>query len=152
MGNRRKGRECALQIMYQLETQALTAVPPKMLGSTSKANIQTAAHDFFTHFDAQADVHQHATSLVEGTLAHLEKIDEAIQQHSQKWKIERMSRIDRNVIRIATYELIFAHELPTRVVLDEAIEIAKRFGGEHSGTFANGILDAIAKTVRKNTP
>ncbi len=151
MGNRRKGRECGLQILYQAETTGVPSEQKNALADISKANLQATIEEFFTHFDAPDDVHQYAASLVLGTHLNLEKIDAAISQYSNKWRIDRMTRVDRNVLRIATYELMYSHELPTRVILDEAIEVAKRFGSEQSAAFVNGILDTIAKKVRRNS-
>ena len=127
-GHRRKGRECALQIMYQVDagTDAAAAVP-----------------DFFAHFALSREGVDFATELVKGVVSHLPKLDEKITTHSSKWRIDRMAVVDRNVLRLAVYELTYTPELPPKVVLDEWIEVAKRYGTEHSGAFINGILDSM---------
>lgn len=146
MGSRRKGRECALQILYQLETL------PNFSGSDeviSPAHIQQITEQFFINFDAPAEIFDYASSLVRGTYSNLKHIDQTIAEHSAKWRLDRMAIVDRNVLRIATYELIFSLDLPLSIIMDEAIEIAKRFGNERSPAFINGILDGIASDVRK---
>ncbi len=148
MGIRRRGRECALQILYQVEVstgaQALNG-----FYTLSPANLSLAVEAFFAHFDAPPDVLDYASSLVRGVQLNGPRIDEIIIRHSLKWRLERMPIVDRNVLRIATYELMFSSDLPTGVILDEAIEIARRFGGEKSPQFVNGLLDRIAADVRR---
>ena len=85
--------------------------------------------------------------LVTGVASHLRSIDEMIGQVSSNWKVTRMARVDRNVLRLAAYELIFEPDIPTRATLNEAIEIAKRYGSVDSGKFVNGILDRIAQEL-----
>jgi N utilization substance protein B len=85
--------------------------------------------------------------LVVGVASHLDSIDEMIGRFSNNWKVARMARVDRNVLRLAAYELIFEPDIPTRATLNEAIEIAKRYGSVDSGKFVNGILDRIAQEL-----
>ena len=85
--------------------------------------------------------------LVVGVASHLNSIDEMIGRFSNNWKVARMARVDRNVLRLAAYELIFEPDIPTRATLNEAIEIAKRYGSVDSGKFVNGILDRIAQEL-----
>jgi len=88
---------------------------------------------------------QFVERMVKGVEAHSKAIDELIERFSLNWKVSRMSRVDRNVLRLAAYELAFESDVPSRATLNEAIEIAKRFGSEESGKFVNGILDKIAQ-------
>ena len=88
------------------------------------------------------------TGLINGAAAHRARIDELIQAHSHAWTLERMAATDRNVLRIATYELIGRPEVPTAVVLSEAVGLAKRYGGDDSGRFVNGVMGAIARATR----
>ena len=88
------------------------------------------------------------TGLIDGVAAHRARIDELIQTHSHAWTLERMAATDRNVLRIATYELIGRPEVPTAVVLSEAVGLAKRYGGDDSGRFVNGVMGAIARATR----
>lgn len=146
MITRRKGRESALQILYQLEILSADKVN---LTNVSRANASEAIEKFFEHFEAPRDVLDHATSLVHGILLNSAKIDDIIVKHSEKWRLERMAIVDRNVLRIATYEFLFAPDLTVSIIIDEAIEVAKRFGSDKSAAFVNGILDSIAVDTRK---
>ena len=85
--------------------------------------------------------------LVTGVASHLRSIDEMVGRFSSNWKVTRMARVDRNVLRLAAYELVFEPDIPTRATLNEAIEIAKRYGSVDSGKFVNGILDRIAQEL-----
>ncbi len=133
MGYRRKGRELALQALYQLE----------VTGEQSPATIQA----FLRHFEAAEQATAFAQSLLLGVLERREEIDRLIGEASQHWRVERLSKIDLNVLRMATYELMATPEVPVNVVLDEAIEIARRFGSGESAVFVNGVLDAIAERL-----
>jgi N utilization substance protein B len=86
---------------------------------------------------------------LQGTLEHLTAIDDCVAKSSAHWKLHRMAAVDRNVLRLAIFELNHCPDIPVKVTLNEAIEIAKKFGSEESGAFVNGILDQIAKTVKK---
>lgn len=161
MTTRRKGRESALQILYQIEifsqekhlsADLATNVPKAHnLSSISRAHASAAIEDFFNHFEAPKEVFDHATSLVHGVLLNCLRIDEIIARNSDKWKVERMALVDRNVIRIACYEFIFSPDLNSGVIIDEAVEVAKRFGSDKSAAFVNGILDSVATETRKNS-
>jgi len=89
---------------------------------------------------------------VRGVLEHCQEIDRTIERHSENWRLERMPLVDRNILRIAAFELLYREEIPPKVVLDEAIELGKRFGSPETGSFVNGILDRImskARTISK---
>jgi transcription antitermination factor NusB len=88
----------------------------------------------------------YADTIVSGVLANMEEIDIIIQEHATNWRIDRMATIDRNVLRMAVYELKFSEEIPIKVALNEAIDLAKKYGDKDSGKFVNGILDKISKT------
>lgn len=88
----------------------------------------------------------YARTLVEGTLEHLQEIDELIRRQAEHWRLERMPAVDRNILRLAIYEFLYETDVPKLVILDEAIELAKEFGTEQSGRFVNGVLDGILKT------
>ena len=135
MGLRRKAREQALQVLYQMEMQ----------GGDLKAILNLY---WKNHEDAAGPVREFTTQLAEGTLRNLPEIDELIGKYSTHWRVPRMSVIDRNILRLGVYELLYLHDVPTSVTLNEAIEIAKKFGTESSSAFINGILDHIAKEVR----
>ncbi len=88
----------------------------------------------------------YAKRLVDGTVEHREEIDELIKGQADNWRLERMSAVDRNVLRLAVYEFLYEPDVPQLVVVDEAIELAKKFGSEQSGRFVNGLLDGLLKT------
>jgi len=133
MGSRRKARECALQLLYQLD---LHDSDPK----------RAMAH-FWDQQDESVDggTHEFSESLVAGVWEHLAEIDELIAKHSTNWKVSRMASVDKNILRLAIYELLYMNDVPFRVTLNEAVEIAKRFGTAESSAFVNGILDHVAR-------
>ncbi len=139
MGVRRKGREIAVQALYQIEVRGETSAQSMAL--------------FWDQVEAGERARQFAASLVEAVLQRQSDIDELISAASTHWKIDRLAPVDLCVLRVASAELL-APNPPTNVILDEAIEIAKRFGGTESRTFVNGVLDHIAAKlgVKENAP
>lgn len=135
MGNRRKARECALQVLFQIDF--LHQEPHTILPL------------FWQSHPAKEDVRAFTERVVEGVWRNLTEIDELIESHSTNWRLDRMPAVDRNILRLATYELIFERDIASSVTLNEAIEIAKRFGTEESGSFVNGVLDPIARDLDK---
>jgi N utilization substance protein B len=131
MGLRREARELALQMLY-----ALDANPSAGLRDT----LQTFREE---HPEVAAQVRDFAEGLVKGVLERREAIDVAIKARSRNWSLARMPRVDLNVMRIAAYELMFRPDIPKKVSINEAIEIARRFGDKESPSFVNGILDEI---------
>jgi N utilization substance protein B len=132
MRRRTKAREYALQMLYQADV--------------THADSPQTIQGFWTHHHAPHDVKEFATRLVQGTLEHLDEIDRLIAAHADNWEIRRMAVVDRNILRLGAYELLHVEEVPSKVCLNEAVELAKRFGDEESSKFVNGILDAIHKT------
>jgi N utilization substance protein B len=160
MGTRRKAREHALQILYQLEASTDPG-PPEAVGEdliqrgpllkgVSEARAREALSLFADNFEAQDKAQRFIEKIVVGVAANAERINDVIGAHSPKWRVDRMAMVDRNVLRIATWELSEDPEVPTRVIIDEAIEIARRFGSERSAAFVNGVLDAIARDMRRD--
>ncbi len=88
----------------------------------------------------------YARRLVEGTIENLPAIDAMVRRHAENWRLERMPAIDRNILRLAVYEMLFETRVPKVVILDEAIELAKKFGAESSGRFVNGLLDGVLQS------
>jgi N utilization substance protein B len=129
-GNRRKGRELALQALYQIE----------MTGDTSGAAVES----FLRHFEGGPRAKEFAHRLVSGAVSQRAEIDRLIGQCAEHWRLERMSKVDLLILRLATYELVFCPDIPLEVSLDEAIEIGKRFGTHDSASFINGVLDQVA--------
>ncbi len=137
MGNRRKAREIAVQILYRMDINPC-ALEKAWDELESCGEIPVDNQDF-TH------------RLLQGTMEKLPEIDKLISNASIKWDISRMAVVDRNILRLATFELLSKEDVPARVVLNEAIELAKNFGGEESGTFVNGVLDRIRVDIGRNT-
>ena len=139
IGTRRRGRELALQALYQMDVTGGEA--------------GTGAGELWRHFNeaestgAADDARTFATELVNGVVDTRGRLDELITASAAHWRLERLSQIDRNILRIGTYEIIGRPDVPPSVAIDEAIEIAKRFGSEDSPTFVNGVLDHIATVV-----
>jgi N utilization substance protein B len=130
MGIRRKGRELAVQALYQIE----------MIGDASPRAIEF----FLAHFEGNAKAKEFARRLIEGVLGNREKIDGLIENTSKNWKLMRMAKVDLTILRVATYEMLFCPDIPKNVSMDEAIEISKRFGSKESPVFINGVLDQVA--------
>ena len=130
MGYRRKAREYALQMLYQYD---LSRESEYLLDGYWKGK------------EITENVKEFSNNIVEGVIKNLSMIDNKISQSASNWSIERMAAVDRNILRMATYELLFRNDIPAKVTLNEAIEIAKRYGGDDSGAFINGILDRILK-------
>ena len=133
---RRKAREIALQVLYQLD---VLRIEPR-----------EAIELFWVHFNAPAEARGFASELVEGTWAHRDEIDLLISTCSENWSLERMARVDRNILRLAVYELLYSQGIPPKVALNEAIDLGKEFGSENSGSFINGILDALYTKLRND--
>jgi transcription antitermination factor NusB len=136
MRKRTKARECVLKILYAID---ITRDDPEACIETYWKNER----------DIESQVKEFANALVLGVLKNKEKIDKIISAHTTNWELKRMAVIDRNILRYATYELIFVKDIPPKVSINEAIDIAKKYGDHDSGAFVNGILDNISKEERK---
>ncbi|HXK31029.1 MAG TPA: transcription antitermination factor NusB [Candidatus Binatia bacterium] len=130
-GTRRKGRELALQALYQIE----------MTGDISAG----AVDSFLNHFEGAAKAKEFARRLVSGVVSQRSEIDRRIEQSTENWKLARLAKVDLLILRLATYELVYCPDIPHNVSLNEAIEIGKRFGTDDSAAFINGVLDQIAQ-------
>jgi len=134
-GPRRQAREIALQVLYAADAAR----------DLEQASLPGVFERIVTEFQAPARAKERARELVVGIAANLKQIDERIAAACSHWKLHRLAAVDRNVLRTATYELLFEPEVPAEVVIDEAVEIARRFAGEASPAFVNGVLDVIAR-------
>ena len=153
MGNRRKSRELALQTLYALDRKKAHDEAPMV--NEAIAHMKTWAEEGTEESDeelskaeAHTDVQAFAETLIRGVIKNLNAIDGVIGEYSTNWKVPRMALVDRNVLRLAAFELIHLKDIPPRVTLNEAIEVAKRYGSKDSGAFINGILDRIASLER----
>ena len=131
MRNRTKSREYALQMLYQADIR--------------RADPQQVLEGFWREPEPAGEIKAFANELFSGTMAHLADIDAVIASHADNWDIKRMAVIDRNILRLGAFELLHQEGVPPKVCINEAIELAKRFGDAESGKFINGILDAIHK-------
>lgn len=136
---RRKAREIALRMLYQMETNA--------------DDPEGALERYCTTFPHHKDVIEYSKSLLSGIIREKERIDRYIASASEHWKISRITYIDKNILRIGVYEMLFAPDIPLKVAIDEAIELSKKYGGEGSREFINGVLDRIAQDhYKKENP
>jgi N utilization substance protein B len=137
MRQRRKAREVALKVLYELDIL--------------NTEVKEAVELFWNNFEAHKGVREFSSLLIEGTWKNREQIDSLISSCSENWSIARMSRVDKSILRMAVYELLYRNDIPPRVTLNEAIDLGKLYGSENSGAFINGILDALyAKLCRKD--
>jgi len=135
MGKRREGRQTAVQFLFQRDL--------------SNSQMPEALVDFWAICPVNIATREFATNLILGVIANQPQIDELIRKHSANYELHRIAAVDRNVIRVAIYEMFHCPEVPPVVSINEAIEIAKQFGAEESGKFVNGILDRIRKDISR---
>ena len=129
---RTKARERAVQALYQIDVAA--------------TDLDEALERFWRSFEpVEREVREAAEGYVRGVARHRRTIDDAIEAVSENWRLDRMAKVDRNVLRLAVFELQHRADVPVRVVLNEAIELGKKYGSESSGAFINGLLDRIAQ-------
>ena len=138
-GTRRMAREAALQVLFaadhgrpDLDVEA----------------VRSSFDDVCAEFNLPSRTHKRALELAVGVAVNRKDIDLEIGRASEHWKVERLAAVDRAVLRIATFELLYEPATPTEVVIDEAVEVARRFAGDKSPAFVNGVLDVVAKQVR----
>ena len=129
MKKRTRAREIALQFLYQLDLRG--------------DDLLDEAKSFIRGEERDAETARFAQRLVQGTFEHKTEIDRTIQAVAQNWNISRMAVVDRNVLRLATYELLHCEDIPPKVAINEAIELGKRYSTQNSGAFINGVLDKI---------
>jgi len=134
MGARRKARECALQMLFQHDV--------------ARPQIEELLSTYWGEMsDAKDDVRGFANTLALGTISHLGEIDARISKRAENWRISRMSIVDRNLLRLAVYEFLFEPSTPKTVVINEALEIARRFSTFEATQFINGVLDSIKRDL-----
>jgi transcription antitermination protein NusB len=131
MGARRKARELALQMLFQHD----------MSGNAPDQIIET----FEELQKSKPNTREFAVKIFRGTIVHMAELDEMIQNQAENWRLSRMAAVDRNIIRMSVYEFLHENDTPKLVIIDEAIEIAKKYGTQKSSQFINGILDGILK-------
>ncbi len=135
MGKRRKGRTFALMILYELEFRP--------------GDAERVLKEFWQdHPQQPGEVQAFADSLVRGALEHAPEIDGLIARNAAHWSLARIAVVERNILRLAAFELLYRHDIPEKVAINEAIELAKLYGSQESGAFVNGILDQIRLHLR----
>ena len=132
MGVRRRAREIALQVLYQSEFN----------------QTEEALDLFWKNFEALKGAMDFSERIIRGVEQHREDLDRIIERYSSHWKIGRMPHVDRNILRIAVYELLYCDDIPPKVAINEAIDIGKKYGSEDSGAFINGVLDKVKSEER----
>lgn len=140
MGLRRKSREIALQFLYGHDFQRQPA---------DLESVEREFARFCACFETGAKALPYARTLITGIFGHIEDIDRLVKEQSHHWRLERMSLVDRNILRIAVYEMKHADDVPAKVAINEALEIAKYFSIPESVAFINGILDGIDTDSKK---
>jgi len=134
MGRRRKAREETLRILFRLEFE--------------NKQIEKTLNQYWESKKTSEEIKEYSTWLVNGIISDQAKIDNIIQQVSEHWRISRMALVDRNILRMAVFELLYEENIAPAIVINEAIEIAKKYSGDEAATFVNGILDAIRKDLK----
>jgi N utilization substance protein B len=134
MKKRRRGRELCLKILYQWDIQ--------------KDDIKSQIEDFWKYNQTSDDIKSFTTRLAEGTYNNIKEIDSTIGRFCEHWTLDRINTIDKNIMRSAVYELLYEDDIPSNVTINEAIDIAKKYGTEDSGHFVNGVLDRIKKELK----
>lgn len=160
---RRKAREVALQVLYELDVvkmEVREAVSLFWSHFTAPEEVFEPFWDYFDNpedarkrhlknFSVSAETKNFSTLLIEGAWQKRHEIDKVISDCSEHWSISRMSRVDRSILRMAVYELLYCEDIPPKVTLNEAIDLGKTYGSENSGSFINGILDALYGKLQK---
>jgi len=133
MGLRRAARECALQMLYQMDV--------------GKLECEEVLASFWDLNEHSSKVQEFAERLFEGCAARLKEIDRLIQSRAENWRLRRMAAVDRNILRLAVFELLSDDNTPSTVVINEALDIAKKYSTQESAQFVNGILDNVRKDI-----
>ncbi|MFH1778076.1 MAG: transcription antitermination factor NusB [Candidatus Omnitrophota bacterium] len=137
MRKRTKAREIALQILYQIDIK--------------KEPAEEILKEYFQGYTLEEKIEDFCKKIVLGTVEHIEYIDNLIAKYADNWELNRMAVVDRNIIRLGVYELLYEKDIPPKVSINEAVDIAKKYGDADSGKFVNGILDKINKLEAKKT-
>ncbi|MCG6944187.1 MAG: transcription antitermination factor NusB [Deltaproteobacteria bacterium] len=137
MSRRRRSREMAIQVLYQVDM--------------ARSDINEALRLFCEHFKAPDSIRDFAVELANGVDQYREEIDTLIRRFSEHWRLERMSAVDRNILRLAIFELLYRADIPAKVSINEAVDLGKKYGSEDSGSFINGILDRIRVDLEEGT-
>jgi transcription antitermination factor NusB len=138
MGNRRLSRELVIQFLY--------------LSEMNEGEIENQLKSFWENNSCEDDVQSFTEDILNDIFDHKKEIDARLEKYSDNWTLSRMAVIDRNLLRMAAAELMYSKTVPPKVAIDEAVEIAKKYGTEDSPNFINGVLDRILKELKPDTP
>jgi len=133
MGKRRRSRELAIKVLFHLDF--------------SRDDPAIAFDLICNNFGASEDVKPFSKELVLGVFIHIKELDDLVAKASQNWRLERIARVDRSILRLALYELLYRDDIPPKVSINEAVDLGKKFSSEESGAFINGVLDKIYTTL-----
>ncbi len=136
MRKRTLARECVLKILYRIEI--------------SRDSLEASLEDFWSREEVEKEVQDFANAIAKGTHENLPRIDDVISKYAENWELRRMAVIDKNVLRMSVYEMLYREDIPPKVSINEAIDLAKKYGDVDSGKFVNGILDKVKKTECQN--
>jgi transcription antitermination protein NusB len=140
MGIRRKAREAALQFLFQEDF--------KLEEGHSREKLEERFAGFCTLYQVNRQARSYALTLLTGVVETRQQVDELIGSSASNWRLSRLAATDRNILRLAAWEMMQDNDVPDQVAINEAVEIAKRFGSEESPSFINGVLDAVKKVLR----
>jgi len=140
MGTRRRAREAALQFLFQDDFILEKRTPGE--------DFETRFTDFCKLYQVNKKARPYMLILLQGTMSHCDRIDQLIEEHAKNWRLPRIAATDRNLLRLAVYEMVYCDDVPDQVAINEALEIAKRFGSLESPAFINGILDSVKNSKR----
>ena len=138
---RRRSREAVLQFLFQDDFQGFE--------NALEQNLELRFADFCTLYEVQKKARPYASALLQGIYQKRSEVDAAITRHASNWRLERIDVADRNILRIAVYEMIHQEDVPPEAAINEAVEMAKRFCSKDSPAFVNGVLDAVRKSLAK---
>jgi len=141
MSNRHLARTIAMQSLFQWD-----------FDDKKENNLDKILDSVFDNFAPEFDDHGFAKDIIHGVMKHAKEIDRYIAKYATEWPLDQITIVDRNILRIGVYELVFNDEIPAKVAINEAIEIAKTFGSDSSGKFVNGVLGAIYKDILSKDP
>lgn len=151
MRKRTRSREFALQILYRIDLNraSIEEVFEDFWKDRTDLTLSDKEKEIIELDKKDPDIREYAERLVKGAFERLVEIDETIERYASNWKVDRMAYVDRNILRLSTYELCHLGEVPPKVAINEAVELAKRYGEPDSSKFVNGILDKVAKNECK---
>lgn len=151
MNKKRQAREFCFQYFYHLQLPIFEELKNALVSDSNSTTIIESVNDFkeTTNTILSDELNKFVVDIIRGTLSHYDEVQQIIQSNLKNWKINRLSKVDHTILLLSTYELCFDKTTPSNIVLNEAIEISKKFGSLESKSFINGLLDAIVKKLNE---